>query len=93
MPKVYNDDTRITAIDVIWISWDQCDTPHATIICWKTFCTIKMVSYGNRLFNSINYMFGCLIDLKFLFALWKYPLEGVPKNMCLKHIGKIVEKN
>ena len=33
-------------------------------------------------------MFGCLKDLKLLFALWKYPLEGVPKNMCLKYIDK-----
>ena len=38
-------------------------------------------------------MFGCLIDLKFLFALWKWPLEGVLKNMCLKYVGKILEKN
>ena len=72
---------------------------------WHTTCNYNLlenilipkwyliINIFNRLFNSINYIFGCLIDLKFLFALWKYPLEGVPKNMCLKYIGKIVEKN
>ena len=30
MPKVNNDDTRTTSIDVIQIFWDQCDTPHVT---------------------------------------------------------------
>ena len=46
----------------------------------------------NRFFYRINGICGCLRDLKFLFALWKYPLEGVQK-MCLNYIGKILEKN
>ena len=45
MSKVNNDDTRTTSIDVIQVFWDQCDTPHVTIIYLKTFCTVKTVSY------------------------------------------------
>ena len=33
IPKVNIDDTRITSVDVIWVSWDQCDTQHVTITC------------------------------------------------------------
>ena len=33
IPKVNNDDTRITSVDVIWVSRDQCDTQHVTITC------------------------------------------------------------
>ena len=29
----------------IYVSWNQCDTRHVTIICYKVFCTIKAESY------------------------------------------------
>ena len=43
MPKVNNDDTRTTSIDVIRVSWDQCDTYNYNLL--ENILANKMVSY------------------------------------------------
>ena len=74
------------------------DSPYVTITYQKNFTPSKcylIINIFNTFFCSINCMFGCLTDLKFLqLALWKYqPLQDVPKNMYVLNIGKILEKN
>ena len=96
MPKVSNDDTRTTSIGVIRVSWDQCDTPHITIICQKTFCTIKTVSYYYH-FQQIFLQHQSYVWLsdrfKILVCFVEMAIRRCTKNMCLKYVGKILEKN
>ena len=61
MPKVNNDDTRTTSIDVIQISYHKCDTSHVAII--RKHLTLSkqylIINIFYRFFCSINFMFGC----------------------------------